>query len=51
VPMFRAVSDGVAAGLTEHPMRPLADTIDVLATLDDVRRQLAAASGMAPRAI
>ena len=40
VPMFRAVSDAVSQGLREHPLRPLADTIAVLDTMDEVRRQL-----------
>ncbi len=40
VPMFRAVSEAVSQGLPEHPMRPLADTIAVLDTMDEVRRQL-----------
>ena len=42
VPMFRAVSEAVAAGLLEHPWRPLCDTIEVLETIDEVRRQLSA---------
>lgn len=41
VPMFRAVSAAIADGLLEHPLRPLADTIAVLETIDEVRRQLA----------
>jgi predicted dehydrogenase len=45
VPMFRAVSQAVADGLLEHPLRPLRDTIAVLDTLDEVRRQLRAVSG------
>jgi predicted dehydrogenase len=44
VPMFRAVGDAIADGLREHPWRPLADTIDVLETMDEVRRQLMARS-------
>jgi predicted dehydrogenase len=40
VPMFRAVSEAIADGLLEHPMRPLRDTIEVLEIMDDVRRQL-----------
>ena len=32
----------LADGLLEHPLRPLADTIAVLETIDEVRRQLAA---------
>jgi len=42
VPMFRAVCEAIEDGLTEHPLRPLRDTIDVLKTMDEVRRQLAA---------
>jgi hypothetical protein len=40
VPMFRAVSEAIGDGLLEHPLRPLADTIAVLDTIDEVRRQL-----------
>jgi predicted dehydrogenase len=40
VPMFRAVSEAVADGLLEQPWRPLQDTIAVLETMDEVRRQL-----------
>ena len=43
VPMFRAVGQAIADGLLEHPLRPLADTVAVLETIDEVRRQLAAA--------
>jgi predicted dehydrogenase len=43
VPMFRAASEGIGEGLLEHPLRPLADTIAVLETIDEVRRQLTAA--------
>jgi predicted dehydrogenase len=42
VPMFRAVSAAIADGLLEHPDRPLRDTIAVLETIDEVRRQLLA---------
>jgi len=42
VPMFRAVSDAISDGLLEHPLRPLAETIAVLETMDEVRRQLLA---------
>jgi predicted dehydrogenase len=42
VPMFRAVSEAIADGLLEHPDRPLRDTIAVLETIDEVRRQLLA---------
>jgi hypothetical protein len=45
VPMFRAASQAVADGLLEHPDRPLRDTIAVLETIDEVRRQL---SGRSP---
>jgi predicted dehydrogenase len=44
VPMFRAVGEAIADGLREHPWRPLAETIAVLETMDEVRRQLTAAS-------
>ena len=40
VPMFRAVGEAIADGLREHPWRPLAETIAVLETMDEVRRQL-----------
>jgi predicted dehydrogenase len=40
VPMFRAVGEAIGDGLMEHPLRPLADTIAVLETMDEVRRQL-----------
>jgi predicted dehydrogenase len=42
VPMFRAVCEAIQDGLLEHPLRPLRDTIDVLKTMDEVRRQLTA---------
>lgn len=42
VPMFRAVGEAIAEGRLEHPWRPLADTIAVLETMDEVRRQLVA---------
>jgi predicted dehydrogenase len=44
VPMFRAVSHAVTDGLLEHPLRPLASTIAVLSTMDEIRRQLTARS-------
>jgi predicted dehydrogenase len=44
VPMFRAVGEAIADGLREHPWRPLAETIDVLDTMDEVRRQLTTAA-------
>ncbi len=40
VPMFRAVNEAILDGLLEHPLRPLRDTIEVLDTMDEVRRQL-----------
>ena len=43
VPMFRAASGAIADGLLEHPDRPLRDTIAVLETIDEARRQLDAA--------
>lgn len=42
VPMFRAVGEAIAEGRLEHPWRPLAETIAVLETMDEVRRQLLA---------
>jgi predicted dehydrogenase len=42
VPMFRAVSQAIGDGLLEHPWRPLRDTIEVLDTIDEIRRQLSA---------
>ncbi|SDO69978.1 Predicted dehydrogenase [Klenkia soli] len=42
VPMFRAVGEALAAGLLEHPDRPLRDTIAVLDTIDLVRARLVA---------
>ena len=39
VPMFRAVGEAIADGLLEHPLRPLRDTIEVLETMDEVRRR------------
>ena len=41
VPMFRAVGEAIAEGRLEHPWRPLAETIAVLETMDEIRRQLA----------
>ncbi len=40
VPMFRAVSEAVQSGWTEHPAHPLSATISALELVDDVRRQL-----------
>ena len=42
VPMFRAVNEAISDGLLEQPLRPLSDTIAVLDTIDEVRRQLLA---------
>ena len=42
-PMFRAVTEAVEQGWTEHPLRPLRDTIAVLDIMDEVRQQLLAA--------
>lgn len=49
VPMFRAVGEALADGLLEHPLRPLADTVAVLDTIDEVRRQLTSALPDRPR--
>lgn len=38
VPMLRAVQDAIAAGLTEHPLHTLDDTLAVAQTLDGIRR-------------
>lgn len=48
VPMFRAVGEAVAAGVTDHPGHPLANAIAVLEVIDEVRRALAVASAAAP---
>jgi predicted dehydrogenase len=40
VPMFRAVSQAVQSGWTEHPTHPLSATIGTLELVDEVRRQL-----------
>jgi hypothetical protein len=48
MPMFRAVGEAIADGLLERPLRPLADTIAVLAIIDEVRRQLAAQASGTP---
>ena len=40
VPMFRAVSEAVQSGWTEHPAHPLSATIGTLELVDEVRRQL-----------
>ena len=49
VPMFRAVNEAIVDGLLEHPMRPLHATIEVLETMDEVRRQLARRLTTEPR--
>jgi predicted dehydrogenase len=49
VPMFRAVSEAVADGLLEHPLRPLRDTIAVLDMIDEVRAQLGRPTDAADR--
>ena len=43
VPMFRHVSECVMGGITESPVHPLSATIEVLDTIDEVRRLLASA--------
>jgi predicted dehydrogenase len=40
VPMFRAVSEAVQSGWTEHPAHSLSATIGTLELVDEVRRQL-----------
>jgi predicted dehydrogenase len=40
VPMFRAVSEAVQSGWTEHPAHPPSATIGTLQLVDEVRRQL-----------
>ena len=35
----------IAAGLTESPMMPLADSIEVMQTIDDLRHSFAAKRG------
>jgi predicted dehydrogenase len=40
VPMFRAVSEAIQSGWTEHPAHPLSATISALELVDEVRRQL-----------
>ena len=42
VPMFRHASQCVLDGLLESPLHPLSATIEVLDTIDEVRRQLMA---------
>jgi predicted dehydrogenase len=37
VPMLRAVSEAITAGLTEHPVHTAADTLAVFRTLDRIR--------------
>jgi predicted dehydrogenase len=48
VPMFRAVGEAVAAGLTEHPAHPVADAVAVLDVIDEVRRALSVATVAVP---
>ena len=43
VPMFRSVARAIREGLLEDPVNPHSETIGVLETMDEVRRQLAAA--------
>ncbi len=45
-PMFRAVSDAVAEGRTEHPVHPWSATLEVLDLIDEVRALLAAQHGV-----
>ncbi len=40
VPMLRAVSAAILAGLTEHPLRTHAESIAVAETMDEVMRQV-----------
>ena len=37
VPMLRAVTDAITAGLTEHPLHPLSSSIAVARVLDSIR--------------
>ncbi|MGV2900127.1 Gfo/Idh/MocA family protein, partial [Microbacterium sp. AGC62] len=37
VPMLQAVQDATAAGLLEHPLHPLDDSVAILTTLDRIR--------------
>ena len=40
VPMMREVVEAIKAGLTEHPVHTVADTLSVFRTLDEIRSQL-----------
>lgn len=42
IPMLRAVSDAIAAGLTQHPLHTAADTVAVFRTLDKIRAAVGA---------
>jgi hypothetical protein len=42
VPMFRAVNAQIRAGAREHPLHPVAATVQVLETMQRVQRALAA---------
>ncbi|MGO4298761.1 Gfo/Idh/MocA family protein [Leifsonia sp. RAF41] len=37
VPMLEAVTEAIAAGLTEHPIHPFADAMSTIELLDDIR--------------
>jgi hypothetical protein len=37
VPMLRAVAEGIETGLTEHPLHPMRDSVDILGILDRIR--------------
>jgi hypothetical protein len=39
--MFRAVNESILAGEIEHPTHPVAATVEVLATLEQLRDRLA----------
>ena len=41
LPMFRAVNESILAGEIEHPTHPVAATVEVLATLEQLRDRLA----------
>ena len=40
VPMLAAVTEAIVAGLTEHPLHPLADSVATLSMLDAIRRSI-----------
>ena len=42
VPMFRAAGDAILAGESQHPLHPVAATVDVLRTMELVRDRLIA---------